>query len=123
MWTSIRTKRLRVSLRQRQLIDAFVRRTFQRELQYVDNLVITLSPAKLSDVSGHSCQVRIQSRYLGLIIASDVGDTLRTAVQQASLRARGALRRRLHKRHSRARRWGQSQHARRAFSDNESRLA
>jgi hypothetical protein len=98
-WTSIRTKRLRISSRQRRLIDAFVRRTFHRELRHISSVVILLGPAKIGGGIGYACRVRIWSHYLGLIAASDVGDTVRTAVQQASLRARHAVRRRLHKLH------------------------
>ncbi len=104
MWTSIRTKRLRLSPRQRLSIDAFTARTFQRERRHVGSVHIILGPAKIGGEFGYTCRVRIWSHYLGLITAEDVGDTVRTAVQQAGLRARSALRRRLHKRHDGGRR-------------------
>lgn len=107
-WTSIRTKRIRISPRQRRVIDAFARRTFQRELRHISSIVVLLGPAKLGSTIGYTCRVRIWSHYLGLITASETGDTLRTAVQQTCLRARSAVRRRLHKRHDgkrRMKRW------------------
>ena len=122
MWTSIRTKRLRISPRQRQLVDSFVRRTFDRELRQIGSVVVTLSPAKIGTALGYTCGVRIWSHYLGLITARDVGDTVRNAVQQASLRARKALRRRLHKRHDAGRRISQRQHSRPELSDYEARF-
>jgi hypothetical protein len=117
MWTSIRTKRVRISPRQRQSIDAFVRRNFRRELRHIGSVVVTLGPDKTGGAIGFKCSVRIWSQYLGLIVAADVGDTLRTAVQQASLRARSALRRRLHKRHDSTRRISHRQHVGAELSD------
>lgn len=122
MWTSIRTKRLRISPRQRQLIDAFITRTFQRERRHLASVHVTLGPAKIGGELGYTCRVRLWSHYLGLVTATDVGDTVRTAVQQASLRARSALRRRLHKRHDSGRRISQRQHAQRELQDDEVRF-
>ena len=82
--------------------------------------VVLLGPAKIGSDFGYTCRVRLWSQYLGLITASVSGDTLRSAVQQASLRARKALRRRLHKRHDGKRRlkhW----HIRPDFEDYEAR--
>jgi hypothetical protein len=122
MWTSIRTKRLRISPRQRQLIDSFVTRTFHRELRHVGSVHVTLGPAMISGAVGFTCRVRVWSHYLGLITADEVGDTVRTAVQQACLRVRSALRRRLHKRHDGKRRIGQRQNTRLELSDYEARF-
>jgi hypothetical protein len=104
MWTSVRTKRVWISPRQRQWIETFARRAFQRELQHIGSVVVTLSPAKKGGVIGYTCGFRIWSHYLGLINVLDTGDTVRAAVHQAALRARQALRRRLHKRYDGARR-------------------
>lgn len=122
MWTSIRTKQLRISPRQRQLIDAFITRTFQRERRHVGSVHVTLGPAKIGGGLGHACRVRIWSHYLGLITAEDLGDTVRTAVQQASLRARSAMRRRLHKRHESGRRISQRQNFQPDLNDFEARF-
>jgi hypothetical protein len=103
-WTSIRTKRLGITPRQRRLVDAFVRRAFYRELRHISSVVVLLGPAKIGSEIGYTCRVRIWSHYLCLITASALGDTLRTAVQQTSSRARTAVRRRLHKRHDGKRR-------------------
>src|SRR5688572_3783802 len=121
MWTSIRTKRLRINPRQRQLIDSFVARTFHRERRHVSSVHVTLSSAKIGGAVGVTCRVRVWSHYLGLITAEDAGDTLRTAVQQSCLRVRSALRRRLHKRHDGKRRISHGQSSRPVLSDYEAR--
>lgn len=122
-WTSIRTKRIHISPRQRRLIDAFVRRTFQRELRHISSVVVLLGPAKLGGGAvGYTCRVRIWSHYLGLMTASEVGDTVRTAVQQACLRVRGAVRRRLHKRHDSTRRINHRQNSQPDLRDYEARF-
>ena len=105
MWISIRTKRTNLSPRMRQNIDAFVRRTFPRERRQIASAVISVGPAKLyGGEPGFTCRIRLWSSYLGMVAVADIGDTVRTAVQQASLRARHAVRRRLHKRRSQTRR-------------------
>jgi hypothetical protein len=122
-WTSIRTKRLRISSRQRRQIEAFVRRTFHRELRHVSSVVILLGPAKLEGGAvGYTCRVRIWSHYLGLVTANEVGDTVRTAVQQACYRVRSAVRRRLHKRHDSARRINHRQNSQPDLRDYEARF-
>lgn len=106
MWISIRTKRIDLSPRLRRNIEAHVLRTFQRERRQIASAVISVGPAKFSgDALVFTCRIRLWSSYLGLITVSDVGDTVRTAVQQASLRARHVVRRRLHKRRSQRRRF------------------
>lgn len=96
--------------------------TFNRERRHVGSVHVTLGPAKIGGAVGFTCRVRVWSHYLGLITADDVGDTLRTAVQQACLRVRSALRRRLHKRHDGARRISQRQNSRPDLSDYEARF-
>ena len=123
MWTTIQTKRVRISPRQRQLIEAFVRRTFQRELRHISSVVVALSPARIGGEVGFTCRIRVWSQYLGLITATQAGDTLRTAVQQAGLRVRSALRRRLHKRHDSGRRISQRQFARLGLRGGEAELS
>jgi hypothetical protein len=91
----------------RRNIEAFVRRTFQRERRQIASAVISVGPAKLHGGElGFTCRIRLWSSYLGMVAVADIGDTVRTAVQQASLRARHAVRRRLHKRRSQTRRLG-----------------
>ena len=105
MWTSIRTTRIDLSPRMRRNIEAHILRVFQREKRQIASVIVSLGPAKFSgDLLVFTCRIRLWSSYLGLITVSDVGDTVRTAVQQASLRARHAIRRRLNKRRSLLRR-------------------
>jgi len=104
MWISIRTKSIKVSSRMRKTVESYIRRAFERERRYIGSIVVGLRPAKLGSDLGYGCRLTIWSHYLGLIVVSDVGDTVRTAVQQTSLRAREVFRRRLHKRRGNARR-------------------
>jgi len=104
MWISIRTKRIKVSSRMRESVESYIRRAFERERRYVGSIVVGLRAAKLAGDIGYECRLAIWSHYLGLIVVRDVGDTIRTAVQQASLRAREVVRRRLHKRRGNGRR-------------------
>jgi hypothetical protein len=106
MWISIQTKRIDLSPRMRSSIEAHILRVFQREKRQIASVVVAVGPAKLSgDILLFTCRIRLWSSYLGLLTVSDVGDTIRTAVQQASQRARHAARRRLHKRRSQRRRF------------------
>jgi hypothetical protein len=106
MWISIRTKRTDLSPRMRLSIDAFIRRTFHRERRQIASAVISIGPAKrYGGELSFTCRIRLWSSYLGMVAVADIGDTVRTAVQQASLRARHAVRRRLHKRHIQMRRF------------------
>ncbi len=106
MWISIGAKRIELSPRIRQKVEEFVFNLFRRERRQIASAVISVRPAKLSGGElGFTCQIRLWSTYLGLVTVVDIGDTIRTAVQQASLRARHAVRRRLHKRRSQRRRF------------------
>ena len=68
--------------------------------------MLSVKPAKLNGGElGFTCRIRLWSSYLGLVTVVDIGDTIRTAVQQASLRARHVVRRRLQKRRSQRRRF------------------
>lgn len=104
MWISIRTKRTDLSPRMRRKIEDFVERTFQRERRYIGSVVLGIEPATLGSDVTVDCQITVWSRYLGLMVVSQSGDTFRTAVQQAALRSRDVLRRRLQKRRSKTRR-------------------
>ena len=104
MWISVRTKRINISPRMRRRIENFVDRTFQRERRYIGSIVVGLRPAKRGHDVGYDCRLTVWSHYLGLIVVCHSGDTIRTAVQQALLRSREVLRRRLQKRRSRMRR-------------------
>jgi ribosome-associated translation inhibitor RaiA len=108
MWISIRTKRVSVSPRMRQRIEAFLRRTFDRERRYIGSVVIRIAPAKLGHDVGYDCRITLWSHYLGLLVANDSGGTIRTAVQQAVSTIRKAFRRQLHKRRSKTRRANRS---------------
>jgi hypothetical protein len=109
MWISIQTDRTKFSQRMRDNIEAFVRRTFQREQRQIASVVISVGSVKLGGGElGFKCRLKLWSSYLGLVTVRDVGDTVRIAVRQASLRARLAARRRLHRRRSRSRRFSRS---------------
>jgi ribosome-associated translation inhibitor RaiA len=109
MWISIRTKRINLSPRMRENIEAHMLRVFRREKRQIASAIVSVGPAEFSgDLLVFKCQIRLWSSYLGLIKVSDVGDTIRTAIQQASLRARHAARRRLHKRRSQRHRFSRS---------------
>ena len=68
--------------------------------------MVTIAPVNLGGEMGFTCRIRLWSAYLGSIGVRDVGNTLRTAVQQAALRTRQVVRRRLHKRRTKSRRLG-----------------
>jgi ribosome-associated translation inhibitor RaiA len=104
MWISIRTKHVRISTRMRLKIEAFVRRALQRERRYIGSVVVGIEPAQLGRELSFDCRITVWSHHLGLLVANDVGGTIRTAVQQTVLRAREAFRRQLHKRRTIARR-------------------
>jgi hypothetical protein len=94
MWISIGSKRMDLSPRMRQKIEEFVFSLFRRERHQIASAVIAVRPAKLCGGElGFTCRIRLWSSYLGLITLVDVGDTICTAVQQASLRARHVVRR------------------------------
>lgn len=104
MWTIVRTKRIKLSSRQRRNVEEFLQRVFHREQGRIANLVVQVRRGNSGHAeAGFLCRIRIWSHFLGAITVEEVGDTLRTAVQQASLRIREVLRRRLHKRHKRFR--------------------
>ena len=106
MWISLGAKRIDLSLRMRQKIEDFVFNLFRRERRQIASAVIAVKRAKLGGgESGFTCRLRLWSSYLGVVTVVDIGDTIRTAVQQASLRARHVVRRRLHKRRSQRRRF------------------
>ena len=88
----------------RESVESYIRRAFERERRHVGSIVVGFRPAKLAVETGYECQLTIWSHYLGLILVSDTGDTVRTAVQQTSLRTREVVRRRLHKRRGNGRR-------------------
>lgn len=108
MWITVRSERVTLTPRMRRKIESFVRDTFEREQNQIASCVVQVGPAKLGrDDTGFACRINLWSSYLGTITVRDAGDTLRTAVQVAALRARHTARRRLHKQRSRARRLGQ----------------
>jgi hypothetical protein len=107
MWITIGTKRITLSPRMRRNIEVFVSSVFQRERRQIDSCVLSIGPAKLGGgESGLTCRLRLWSSYLGSIAIRETGDTLRTVIQKAALRARQVVRRRLHKRRSQSRRLG-----------------
>ena len=107
MWISIRSTRNALSARVRCTIEAFVRRSFHRERGQLFGSTIRIAPTKLSEgKAGFICTVKLWSSRIGEITVRDAAGTIRTAVQQACLRARHAVRRQLHKRRSRSRRSG-----------------
>lgn len=101
MLISIRTKRIKLSPYMRRNIEAFLNRVFDREKRQIERLVVAIGPAKLNrHLRAFTCRIRLWSSFLGLVTVNDVGGTIRTAVQQASLRARQVARHQLHKRRS-----------------------
>jgi len=110
MWITIRTKRMSLSPRQRRTVEAFIRRTFQRERKKIASCVITFAPVTLSGgEAAFSCHLKLWSSFLGSVVVRDKADTIRSAVQASALRARHAARRQLHKRRSQSRRLGRHQ--------------
>ena len=112
MLIHVQVKRVAVSPRQRQTIEAYVRRVFERQRWQVSQCAITISPEVGADSTRLTCHIRLWSARLGSVGVRDTGDTVRTAVQQAAMRAREVVRRRLKKRRARARRFGRNRIAR-----------
>lgn len=107
MWITIGTKRIKLSPRMRRNIEVFVSSVFQRERRQIASCVLNIGPAKLGGgESGVTCRLRLWSSHLGPIVIRETGDTLRTAIQKAALRARQVVRRRLDKRQNQSRRLG-----------------
>jgi hypothetical protein len=104
MWISVLTKRCKLSPRMWQSLESHVRRALRRELRQIGSIVLTVAPTKLGGETAYRCRLRIWSHYLGVIVVSEVGLTIRSTTQQATARARHAVRRRLHKHLSRFRR-------------------
>ena len=104
MWISILTKRCHLSPRMRRQIETFVHRALRRERRQIGSVVLTISATTLAGEPAYRCRLRIWSHYLGVVVVSDLGDTVRTTTQQVTTRARHAIRRRLHKRLSKLRR-------------------
>jgi len=88
----------------RRTVQRFVDRSFRRERRYIGSVVVGIAPASVGRDVAYDCRLTIWSHFLGLIVVSASGDTIRTAVQQATLRSREVLRRRLAKRRSKTRR-------------------
>jgi hypothetical protein len=106
MWITIRTKRISLAPQARRNIEAYVFRSLRRERRQIASCVVTIAPVKLGGEMGFTSRIRLWSAYLGSIGVRDVGNTIRTAVQQAALRTRQVVRRRLHKRRAQSRRLG-----------------
>jgi hypothetical protein len=104
MQITVHTKQLNISARKRDLIEAYVRRIFRRQQELVTRCTVTIAPLADRGDLHRVCRLRLWSPRLGFIVVRDAGDSSRTAVQQAALRARAVIRRRLHKRLARARR-------------------
>lgn len=103
MWVSVLTKGCQATLRTRQQIEANVPKALRRELRHLGSIVLTISPTTLGSGPGYRCRLRIWSPDLGVLIVNEVGHTVRSTAQQATTRARQAVRRRIHKQHSKYR--------------------
>jgi hypothetical protein len=112
MLIRVQTKRRDITRRKRQIIEDYARRVFARQRWPISHCSITIAPAVGGDAIRWKCHIRLWSARLGSIGVCRTGDTIRTAVQQAAIRAREVLRRRLHKRRARARRPGRNRIAR-----------
>lgn len=108
MWISIRTKRINISPRTREKIERVVRRSFERQRRYIGSVVVNLAPARRGRDLGYDCRITLWSHCLGLLVATDSGDTIRTAVQQTLRLSRETFRQRLHKRRTALRRASRS---------------
>ncbi len=109
MWISIQSKRIDLSPRMRRNIEAHIQRALQREKGEIASAIVSVGPAKFQgELLAMTCRIRLWSSDLGLVTVSDAGDTIRTAVQQATLRARHAARRQLKKLRSQRRRLSRS---------------
>jgi hypothetical protein len=106
MQVSIRVEGARLGARSRRNAEVFVQRVFQREWRRLDDVTICLGTIRnrRGADEGYLCRLSVGAQALGVIAVEGRGDTVRTALQQASLRARLVLRRRWHARRNRARR-------------------
>jgi hypothetical protein len=91
---------MNLSLPIRRGIAAFLRRVFEREQHQIRQASVALEPVQGGGNLAYVCRIRLWSSWLGLVTVRDVGDTIFAAIQQASLRAREVVRRRLSKRRS-----------------------
>ena len=114
MRITLHTKQLRLSARKRELIEAYVRRILRRQQPQLAHCEVTIAPIVERGNLKRICRVQLWSPGLGSVVVHAVADTIRSTVQQAAVRARAALRRRLHKRLARARRDGDSRRGRRS---------
>jgi len=85
-------------------IAAYLSRVFEREQRRIKIVLVSLAAANREGDLAYTCRIRLWSSWLGLVTVTDQGDTIFTAIQQASLRARQVVRRRLNKRCSLSRR-------------------
>ena len=104
MQVSIRTKRMNLNLSIRRGIAAYLSRVFEREQRRIKIALVSLGAANREGNLAYTCRIGLWSHWLGLVTVTDEGDTIFTAIQQASLRARQIVRRRLSKRRSVSRR-------------------
>lgn len=106
MQMSIRVEGARLSARSRRKAEIFVQRVLQRESARLEHVTICLGTIcnRRGADEGYLCRLSVGAQALGVIAVEGRGDTIRTALQQASLRARLVLRRRWHARRNRARR-------------------
>ena len=105
MRVSIRAQRVRLSARLRRNAELLVRRVFQREQDRLNDVTVNLRATRSAqgDDDGYLCRLSVGGQALGLIVVEEHGDTIRTALHQACLRARHVLRRRWHERRRRVR--------------------
>lgn len=106
MRVSIRAQRVRLSARLRRNAELLVRRVFQREAHRLNHVTINMAATRSAqgEDDGYLCRLSVAGQVVGLIVVEVHGDTIRTALHQASLRARHVLRRRWHERRRRVRR-------------------
>jgi hypothetical protein len=109
MRLTLHTRQLQISARHRELLEAYIRRIFRRQQSQVAHCDVTIAPIVERGNLQRVCRVQLWSPDLGYIVVRDVADTTRSPVQQAALRARATVRRRLHKRLARQRRYSGSQ--------------
>lgn len=109
MWISIRTEGCQFSPRMRRNVEAFLRRALRREQRQIGSVIVTFRAMSVHGEPGYRCLLRTWSHHLGEVVVSDVDHTVRSALHQTTVRARQAIRRKIHKRLAKLRRIKRSQ--------------
>jgi hypothetical protein len=105
MWITIRTRRTKISMRLRETMERYIRRTLQRERSQVASIAVYLTSRTLpGGDTQFQCRLVLWSQALGKVVVSETETTIRRAVREATLKAREVIRRNTKRRISRRRR-------------------